>query len=53
MRILRRLSEDQSYGNDMLGTKPSKLLTISDNTRLIQMSRSGRGNAIRLLAQQI
>jgi len=53
MRILRRLSQDQSYGNDILGTKSCKLLTISDKTRLMQMLRSGRGNAIRLLAQEI
>ena len=53
MRILRRLSQDQNYGNDILGTKPHNLLTISDNTRLIQMSRPGRGNQIRLLAQDI
>ena len=53
MRILRRLSQDQSYGNDILDTKPYNLFNISDNTRLLQMSRTGRGIAIRLLAQEI
>ena len=53
MRILRRLSQEYSYGNDILSTKPHNFLTISDNARLLHMVRPDRGNQIRRLSQDI
>jgi len=51
MRILQRLSQEYSYGNDIISTWPHNLLTISDNARLMQTVRPDGGNQIQRLSQ--
>jgi len=53
MQTLRRLSQEYSYGNDILSTQPHNLLAMSNNARLLQMVRPDRGNQIRRLSQDI
>jgi len=53
MQILRCLSQEYSYGNDILSTRPHNLLTIADNARLMQMVRPDQGNQIRRLSPDI
>jgi len=47
MQILRWLSQEYGYGNDILSTRPHNLLTIADNAGLMQMMRPDQGNHIR------
>jgi len=53
IQILCLLSQEYSYGYDILSTKPHTLRTIANNTRLIQMARPDRENHIRRLSQDI
>jgi len=53
MQILRGLSQEYSYGKDILSTRPHNLLTIADNAGLIQMTRPDHGNLIRQRSQDI
>jgi len=51
MQILSWLSQEYSYGNNILSTRPHNLLTIADNARLMQMVRPDQGNQIRRVSQ--
>jgi len=53
MQTLRFLSQDYSYGNDILSTRPHTLLNIADNARLMQMVQPDRENHIWRLSQDI
>jgi len=53
IQILCLLSQEYSFCCDILSTKPHTLLTIANNTRLIQMARPDRENHIRRLTQGI
>ena len=49
----RWLSQEYSYGNDILSTRPHNFLTIADNARLMQMVIPDQGNQIRRGSQDI
>jgi len=51
--ILLRLSQEYSYGNDILSTSPHNILTIADNTRLLQVFTQDKNDPIRKLSQDI
>jgi len=53
MQILRWLSQEYSYGNDILSTRPHNFLTIADNARLMQMVIPDQANQIRRVSQDI
>jgi len=53
IQILCLLSQEYSYGYDILSTRPHTLLTIANNARLMQMARTDRENHIRRLSQDI
>jgi len=53
IQILCHLSQEHSYGYDILSTRPHTLLTIANNARLMQIARPDRANYIRRLSQDI
>jgi len=53
IRILLRLSQEYSNGNDILCTSHHNLLTIVDNTRLLQVFKQDKDDSIRQMSQDI
>ena len=51
IQILCHLSQEHSYGCDILNTRTHTLLTIANNARLMQIARPDRENHIRSLSQ--